>query len=243
MTSFSSRWRARSNTFRAMLFSARDYFRSLIASQPPAPLSGKPPKFISSLRHFIAGLNESAGKLSGLLTPAGWWRDSVILQALLDNKVNEVAQASWQDTFARRHHEKNNPWRAAHVRRGANTARELDGPRTDSLVVLLDKYLEHLAVTGFSESTLRVRRVYMQMFAAWCRKRRILAPARLTRTLLEAYQRFLFQYRKKDGQPLAVASQHARLSPLKVWLRWLAHRKYIPHDPAAELELPRVGYK
>lgn len=188
-------------------------------------------------------MNESAGKLSGLLTPAGWWRDSVILQALLDNKVNEVAQASWQDTFARRHHEKNNPWRAAHVRRGANTARELDGPRTDSLVVLLDKYLEHLAVTGFSESTLRVRRVYMQMFAAWCRKRRILAPARLTRTLLEAYQRFLFQYRKKDGQPLAVASQHARLSPLKVWLRWLAHRKYIPHDPAAELELPRVGYK
>jgi integrase/recombinase XerD len=53
----------------------------------------------------------------------------------------------------------------------------------------------------------------------------------------------LFNYRKKDGQPLAVASQHSRLAPLKVWFKWLTYRKYIGQDPAAELELPRVGYK
>ena len=83
----------------------------------------------------------------------------------------------------------------------------------------------------------------MEMFLSWCRKRGIATPARVTRTFLEAYQRYLFQYRKKDGQALAVASQHSRVAPLKVWFKWLTHRRYIPRDPAAELELPRVGYK
>jgi len=83
----------------------------------------------------------------------------------------------------------------------------------------------------------------MDMFLKWCRTSRITTPAQVTRTSLESYQRYLFNYRKKDGQPLAVASQHSRLAPLKVWFKWLTYRKYILQDPAAELELPRVGYK
>jgi integrase/recombinase XerD len=117
-----------------------------------------------------------------------------------------------------------------------------NSPET-SLATLLDKYLQHLAVKGFSQSTLRVRRVHMEMFLKWCRRCRITAPTQITRTSLESYQRYLFQYRKKNGQPLAVASQHSRLAPLKVWFKWLANRKYVAADPAAELELPRVGYK
>jgi len=42
---------------------------------------------------------------------------------------------------------------------------------------------------------------------------------------------------------LAIASQHSRLAPLKVWFKWLTRRNYISEDPASELELPRVGYK
>jgi integrase/recombinase XerD len=83
----------------------------------------------------------------------------------------------------------------------------------------------------------------MEMFLSWCRRNRITAPSQVTRTSLESYQRYLFNYRKKDGQLLAVASQHSRLAPLKVWSKWLTYRKYIPIDPAAELELPRIGYK
>jgi integrase/recombinase XerD len=40
-----------------------------------------------------------------------------------------------------------------------------------------------------------------------------------------------------------VASALIVLAPLKVWFKWLTYREYIPRDPAAELELPRVGYK
>jgi integrase/recombinase XerD len=112
-----------------------------------------------------------------------------------------------------------------------------------SLAGLLDKYLQHLAVKGFTESTLRVRRVHMEMFLKWCRRSRTTAPTQVTRAIIESYQRYLFHYRKRDGQPLAVASQHSRLAPLKVWFKWSNYRKYIPQDPAAELELPRVGYK
>jgi integrase/recombinase XerD len=83
----------------------------------------------------------------------------------------------------------------------------------------------------------------MEIFLSWCRRIRITAPTQVTRTSLESYQKYLFNYRKKDGQPLAVASQHSRLAPLKVWFKWLTCRKYISQDPAAELELPRVGYK
>ena len=83
----------------------------------------------------------------------------------------------------------------------------------------------------------------MEMFLTWCKRARITLPNEVTRTSLESYQRHLFHYRKKDGQPLAVASQHSRLAPLKVWFKWLTLRDYISEDPSSELELPRVGYK
>ena len=60
---------------------------------------------------------------------------------------------------------------------------------------------------------------------------------------MESYQRHLFDYRKRDGNPLAMASQHSRLAPLKVWFKWLVRRGYIALNPAEELELPRVSCK
>ena len=83
----------------------------------------------------------------------------------------------------------------------------------------------------------------MTMFLKWCKKTQTTVPSHVTRTFLETYQRHLFDYRKRDGNPLAVASQHARLAPLKVWFKWLNRRDYISQDPAEELELPRVSYK
>ena len=111
------------------------------------------------------------------------------------------------------------------------------------LAALLEHYLQHLEVRGFAASTLRVRRVHMQMFLRWCGTTRTTAPAQVTRASLENYQRYLFDYRKKNGQPLAIASQHSRLAPLKLSFKWMAHRNYHPSDPSSELELPRIGYK
>jgi integrase/recombinase XerD len=98
-------------------------------------------------------------------------------------------------------------------------------------------------VKGFTESTLRVRRVHMKMFLTWCKRNRTISLGQITKTRLESYQRYLFHYRKRNGQPLAVASQHSRLAPLKVWFKWLTRRGCISQDPSSELELPRVSYK
>jgi integrase/recombinase XerD len=81
------------------------------------------------------------------------------------------------------------------------------------------------------------------MFLAWCGQNCIHTPAQVTTRVLEDYQRHLFDFRKKDGRPLAIASQLTRLSPLKAWFRWMIRRNYMRRDPASELELPRVGYK
>lgn len=81
------------------------------------------------------------------------------------------------------------------------------------------------------------------MFLAWCNRTCITELVQVTNTVIESYQRFLFDYRKRDGLPLAIASQHARLAQLKLWFKWMARRNYISDDPTSELELPRVGYK
>jgi integrase/recombinase XerD len=81
------------------------------------------------------------------------------------------------------------------------------------------------------------------MFLAWCGKKRTTNAKQITKASLESYQRWLFDYRKKDGQPLSVATQLTRLMPLKLWFSWMARNRCITHDPAAELELPKVGYK
>jgi integrase/recombinase XerD len=59
--------------------------------------------------------------------------------------------------------------------------------------------------------------------------------------VLERYQRHLYYSRKKNGEPLSFSSQHARLVPLRVWFRWMTRQNHILHNPASEIDLPRLG--
>jgi integrase/recombinase XerD len=85
------------------------------------------------------------------------------------------------------------------------------------------------------------RRSHIGFFLQWCRERGLAEPADITRPVLERYQRHLFHYRKKNGEPLSFRSQHSRLVPLRVWFRWMARENHILHNPASEIELPRLG--
>ncbi len=114
---------------------------------------------------------------------------------------------------------------------------------TSPLAVLLEKHLEDLRVKNYSEYTVRNRRVHIGFFLDWARERGIREPVEVTRTVLESYQRHVFHYRKKNGEPLGFTGQHARLVPLRVWFRWMARQHYILHNPASELELPRIGFR
>ena len=72
-------------------------------------------------------------------------------------------------------------------------------------------------------------------------ERGLTEPVEVTRPVLERYQRYLFHYRKKNGEPLSFASQHSRLSPLRMWFRWMTRQNHLLHNPASEIELPRLG--
>jgi integrase/recombinase XerD len=121
--------------------------------------------------------------------------------------------------------------------------RKTPEPPATPLAAMRDKHLEDLQVHQYSEYTVRGRSVQIGFFLAWCADRGITEPVEVTRTVLEAYQRYVFHYRKKDGEPLSFSGQEARIIPLRVWFKWMARHHYILHNPASELELPRLGMR
>ena len=121
--------------------------------------------------------------------------------------------------------------------------RKPEAPPASPLAALMEKHLEALRVLNYSEYTVKNRRVHLGFFLAWCHDRGITEPTEVTRPILEHYQRYLFHYRQKNGNPLSFRSQHTRLVPIRVWFRWLARQHHIMHNPASELELPRLEHR
>jgi integrase/recombinase XerD len=109
------------------------------------------------------------------------------------------------------------------------------------LETLMQAHLNSLRVRGYSEHTVKNRLVHIGFFIQWAYEHGLREPIEVTRPVLERYQRYLFFYRKKNGEPLTFRSQHARLVPLRVWFRWMTRQNHILHNPASEIDLPRLG--
>jgi integrase/recombinase XerD len=109
------------------------------------------------------------------------------------------------------------------------------------LEIMMRDYLQSLAIQNYSEQTIGNREFLLRQFIQWCQERGIADRVEVTRPVLERYQRYLFLYRKKNGEPMSFRSQHARLVPLRMWFRWMTRRNHLLHNPASELELPRLG--
>lgn len=108
------------------------------------------------------------------------------------------------------------------------------------LVAYMEAHFEWMGVTGYSADTVRARRQAIRRFIVWCEERGLVQPPDITKPVLERYQRHLFYYRKPDGAPLTLGSQHGALAPLKTWFKWLARENHILYNPASELELPKL---
>jgi integrase/recombinase XerD len=107
------------------------------------------------------------------------------------------------------------------------------------LTAAMRRYLDHLAVKGYTDyGRYNVER-YLREFIAWADVRAVTHPQMVSRAVLERYQRSLVHYRKKDGNPLSAASQRSKLVPLRGFFKWLTRRGEIPANPAADLDLPR----
>jgi integrase/recombinase XerD len=108
------------------------------------------------------------------------------------------------------------------------------------MAAMLAAYLEWMRIANYAERTVKNYKTTVSYFIAWCEERGITQPAEVIRPVLERYQRWLYHYRKENGQPLSFRSQYERLSPVKMFFKWLAKNKHILYNPASELELPRV---
>jgi integrase/recombinase XerD len=108
------------------------------------------------------------------------------------------------------------------------------------LLVWSRRYLERQRVRGYSERTLRMTDSYLGLFIGWADDRGITRPTEVTRAVLEAYQRYLFYFRKPSGKPLTWSSQRQRLQKLRGLFRYLTRENVIEANPASDLELPRV---
>jgi len=110
----------------------------------------------------------------------------------------------------------------------------------DSLYHHMLRYLAHLAEKNYSPRTIETREAYLRYLIAWCDERGLTKPQQLDRPILERYQRHMFYYRKRDGEPLSTRSQHSRIIPIRHWLSWLVKQGHLLYNPATDLELPRL---
>jgi integrase/recombinase XerD len=113
----------------------------------------------------------------------------------------------------------------------------------NKLEVMSEKFLEWLGMHNYSQRTVKTWREALGFFFRWCDDRYILKPEEVTRQILERYQRYLFHYRKKDGQPLSFKTQTQRLAAIKAYFKYLARSHYLVYNPASELELPKQEYR
>ncbi len=105
---------------------------------------------------------------------------------------------------------------------------------------LVDEFCEHMAARGYSPRTVGNRRFMLSYLAAWLAERGITRPAEVTRPVLESYQRWLYHYRKANGDPLSFRSQSQRLLAVRAFYKWAARQRHVLHNPASEIELPRA---
>ncbi|MGH8019860.1 MAG: site-specific tyrosine recombinase XerC [Opitutaceae bacterium] len=127
-------------------------------------------------------------------------------------------------------------------RKGQRKTKSPIGDASDphGFAVLSRDYAEWLAARNYSPTTIASRAHHLREFQKWADERGLTRPVEVTKPILERYQRFLFHYRKKNGQPLSFRSQHGALVPVRAFFKWLCRQNLLLSNPASDLELPRL---
>lgn len=103
----------------------------------------------------------------------------------------------------------------------------------------VEEYLLWLRVHNYADTTISCRRRYLGYFRAFCHQHGIDAVGAISFELVQAYQRRLFEHRKRDGEPLTVATQVQRLIPVGHFFSWLRRSGQLETNPAGDLLMPR----
>src|SRR5690348_16373788 len=105
---------------------------------------------------------------------------------------------------------------------------------------LLEEFLAWMRIRNTAEYTQYHRRACVGRFIRWASESGVADPREVTRPLLESYQRYLYYYRQRNGEPLTFSTQYSWLVPVRTWFRWLVRSNHILSNPACDLEMPKV---
>jgi len=100
-------------------------------------------------------------------------------------------------------------------------------------------YLEWLQVHNYAATTIECRRHYLGYFVAYLKVAGIERADQVSLELIVDYQHHLYAQRKRDGRPLAVATQVQRLIPVGQLFSWLRREHRLAVNPATDLLMPR----
>lgn len=110
-----------------------------------------------------------------------------------------------------------------------------------SLLELMAQWQAWMEMRNLSVCTVRLRLQSMGMFAAWLSERSVTMAGLVTRSMVEAHQRYLHRYRKSNGDLMSVGGQYQRLKGIEHFFRWACRKHHIEANPAADIEYPRLG--
>jgi len=130
----------------------------------------------------------------------------------------------------------------ARGKRGSTTKQSIIGNPSDpqSLYHWMHRFLQYQAERNYSPRTIQNRESYLRYFIQWADERGLNRPNEITKPILESYQRYLYHYRKANGEPLTVLSQNNRVVPIRALFKWLARNNHLLYNPASDLEMPRA---
>ncbi|MBC8205598.1 MAG: site-specific tyrosine recombinase XerC [Kiritimatiellales bacterium] len=111
----------------------------------------------------------------------------------------------------------------------------------ETMASRFDQWAESMLMLNLSENTVSGRKDHLRIFLLWAQDRDLLYPEQITRSILESYQRQLYRYRKKNGQPLGISTQIGYLGTVKNFFAWLCKKRLLEANPASELELPKMN--
>lgn len=109
----------------------------------------------------------------------------------------------------------------------------------DDWQALLQQFLTACAVRAYSVNTITSRKHSLARFIRWSDERGLRLDD-MTQTLLERYQRHLYQAVKYNDEPLSPVYQQQQLLAVKAFFRWMVRSKRITANPAADLEMPKL---
>lgn len=109
-----------------------------------------------------------------------------------------------------------------------------------SLRAFLAPYRQSLQLRGCTELGVISTMERLLPFVRFCEERGIGKVEEVSRPVVERYQRHLFRSLTPSGTLLSLRTQRTALYMVQGFFRWLCKGRYLIHNPASEIDLPRI---